>query len=88
MDALPDFLDKFHFLVPLVHELFLVVREIVEGKQNQSILDISKILNLHDENDEKQNAVVQELLYKKLRDVFQEYNKNIFSFKDKDADAK
>lgn len=85
MDALPDFLDKFHLLVPLVHELFLVVREIVEDKQNQSILDISKILNLYDENDEKQNAVVQELLYKKLKDVFQEYNKKIFSFKDTNA---
>ena len=58
MDAFPDFLDKFYILVPLIHELFLVVREIVEEKQNQSILDISKILNLHNLNDEKQKNEV------------------------------
>jgi hypothetical protein len=26
MDAFPDFLDKYFILVPLVHELFIVVR--------------------------------------------------------------
>jgi len=40
MDAFPDFLNKYFLLVPLVQELFLVVRESIEKKQSKYISDI------------------------------------------------
>ena len=51
MDAFPDFLDKFHILVPLVHELFLVIREQVEGTEKRAIENVGKALNLNNEDD-------------------------------------
>ena len=41
MDAFPDFLDKYYLLVPLIHELFIVVREAVVAKQTSCIKQIS-----------------------------------------------
>ena len=34
MDAFPDFLDKYYLLVPMIHQLFIVVRKFIEDKQN------------------------------------------------------
>ena len=78
MDAFPDFLDKYYLLVPLLHELFVVVRELIENKQKESIETIIGVLNLNKESDSKQQLKVQDLLFKKLKPVFQEYNKVIF----------
>ena len=71
LDAFPDFLDKFHLLVPLIQELFIVIREQVEGRERRTIEDVVKVLNLKGEDDQSQ---IYELLYKKLRGVFQEYS--------------
>lgn len=49
LDAFPDFLDKFHVLVPLIHELFLVIREQVEGREKRAIEDVVQALNLKTE---------------------------------------
>ena len=46
MDAFPDFLDKYFLLVPLIHELFLVVRQIIEQRQQDRIASIKALLNL------------------------------------------
>ena len=46
IDAFPDFMDKFHIFVPLVHELFVVVREAIENKRQYSIESIAQILGL------------------------------------------
>ena len=51
MDALPDFLDKYYLLVPMIHQLFIVVRKFIENKQSKAIADIASILNLKDEKD-------------------------------------
>jgi len=51
MDALPDFLDKYYLLVPMIHQLFIVVRKFIEDKQKKAISDIVNILNLKDEKD-------------------------------------
>jgi len=77
MDAFPDFLDKFHILIPLIHELFLVIREQVEGRERQAIEDVAKVLNLNsaDGNPPQQ---IYDLLYQKLRGVFQEHSANVF----------
>ena len=39
-------------------------------------------MNLLDEGNEKHNDDVQQMLHKKMKPVFQEYNKRIFSFSD------
>ena len=77
MDAFPDFLDKFHILVPLIHELFLVIREHLEGREKQAIEDVARVLNLNisDGNERQQ---IYDVLYQKLRSVFQEHSANIF----------
>lgn len=49
LDAFPDFLDKYYLLVPLIQELFLLVGELLKQKQDQSIQEIARILNLFDE---------------------------------------
>lgn len=54
LDAYPDFLDRYEELVPLVQELFIVLREeIVEIKTN-ILTDIGKRLNLLDDKADKQ----------------------------------
>jgi hypothetical protein len=47
MDAFPDFLDKYFLLVPLIHELFIAVRKLLEFKQQAYIEQIAGILNLN-----------------------------------------
>lgn len=73
MDAFPDFLNKYFLLVPLVQELFLVVRESIEKKQSKYISDIQSLLNLSDV------PQASDLLFKKLKPVFQEHYKNVFA---------
>ena len=76
LDAFPDFLDKFHILIPLVHELFVVVRQAIEKKWNLNIENIAKTLNLGQGQHEE--------LKNKLQSVFQEHSKTIFKFSDDD----
>ena len=64
MDALPDFLDKYFLLVPMIHQLFIVVREFIENKQSKAIKDIGNILNLKDEKD------IEDILLGKLKSIF------------------
>ena len=81
MDAFPDFLDKYFLLVPLIHELFITVRSILNRKQDAYIAGITKLLNLK-YDDPKRQAGVEEVIYKKLKPIFQEHNKAIFTFED------
>lgn len=53
LDAFPDFLDKYGELVPLVQELFIVVRAEIVQIQRNIILDIGKRLNLITEKTDK-----------------------------------
>ena len=55
LDAFPDFVDKFNVLVPLVHELFITVRESIEGKQMSVIQKIGENLNLFEDGNESGN---------------------------------
>ena len=64
MDALPDFLDKYYLFVPMIHQLFLVVRDFIESKQKKAITDIAAILNLKDEKD------IHDILNGKLKSIF------------------
>ena len=49
LDAFPDFLDRYEELVPLVQELFIVVREEIEIMKKAMIIDIAKRLQLLDD---------------------------------------
>ena len=75
LDAFPDFLDKFYLLVPLIQELFIVIREQVEGREKGAIEDVIGVLNLKGEVDQAQ---VYDLVFNKLRQVFQEYSGRVF----------
>ena len=47
------FLDKYFLLVPLLHELFIAVRNLLESKQQTCIEQIAQILNLNYEDTKK-----------------------------------
>lgn len=49
LDAFPDFLDKYEELVPLVQELFIVVRMEIELIQKNILTDVANRLKLFDE---------------------------------------
>lgn len=81
MDAFPDFLDKYYLLVPLIHELFITVRALLQRKQDACIAGVASLLNLK-YDDPKRQAALEDVIYKKLKPVFQEHNKSIFTFDD------
>mmetsp|Transcript_21823 Transcript_21823/g.33779 ORF Transcript_21823/g.33779 Transcript_21823/m.33779 type:complete len:140 (+) Transcript_21823:235-654(+) len=78
MDGFVDFYDKFYLLVPLVQELFITVRERIEEVQNTALDRIVSALNLQEAEDQQE---LREMLYKKLKPVFQEHNQSIFRFR-------
>ena len=63
LDAFPDFLDKFQYLTPLIHELFIYVKSIVENRQQKIIENLKQDMNLKDEG-------VDKTLHSKLKNVF------------------
>ena len=64
--------------------MFLLVRELLQRKQDNMIKEIAKVLNLLDAKDEKDNTLkhnkILTMLQVKLQSVFQEHNKSIFKF--------
>ena len=42
LDAFPDFIDKYEEIVPLVQELFIVVREEIEAMKRKMLEDIGR----------------------------------------------
>lgn len=62
LDAFPDFLGKYYLLVPLIQEMFLLVRELLQRKQGSAIKEIAKVLNLIDAKDEKSAAKHSQIL--------------------------
>jgi hypothetical protein len=67
-------------LVPLVHELFLLVNSVIEKKQSETINSIAETLHLLEDGNEAHNKQMREMLHSKLKNVFQEQNQRIFAF--------
>ena len=70
LDAFPDFVDKFYLLVPLIHELFLTIRETIQNKQKCLISKIAENLNLMEGDNSQQNEQISNMLNSKLQVVF------------------
>ena len=61
LDAFPDFLDKYHELVPLVQELFILIRQEITDIQKSIVIDVGKRLNLIDDQTSKEADVISYL---------------------------
>ncbi|CDW71805.1 UNKNOWN [Stylonychia lemnae] len=85
LDAFPDFLDKYEELVPLVQELFIVVRAEIVQIQQSILSDVGKRLRLFDDKSSKETVgSAIGYLDTKFQSIFQEYSLKVFYLSDQE----
>eukprot|EP00347_Sterkiella_histriomuscorum_P023932 403332886 len=83
LDAFPDFLDRYEELVPLVQELFIVVRMEIIQIQRDILRDVGKRMKLFDDKSDKETIEnIMGYLDTKFQSIFQEYSLKVFYLSD------
>ena len=69
-------MDKYNLLVPLAHEILILLMEAVKGQRQMKLECIGDLLNIGEDEEGMQHLDV------KTKGLFQEYSVKIFQFSD------